>query len=106
MNHGRQLPRFIRELRHSLQLTQQQFAEALGASGQDLVSQWETGDSRPQRTWVEKIGRLANEQRSQGASWSFLQILKFAQTQTSAPKKELKLVTRLSKSLNGSSRTG
>jgi transcriptional regulator with XRE-family HTH domain len=53
-------PEFIRSLRKHLGLTQEEFAEVLGAAeGQAMVSRWETGKTRPSERHLVRIAELA-----------------------------------------------
>ena len=48
----------VKELRQTLQMTQQEFAVALGVSIR-AITKWESGESEPSHMAQEKIDRLA-----------------------------------------------
>lgn len=48
----------IRELRRALDLTQAEFARALGSSSASTVSQWENGLRKPDRYFSGKLNEL------------------------------------------------
>ena len=62
VTYKRFLGRRIEEIRESLGMTQQEFAEALGApQGQPQVSRWERGEVRPQQKTLRTIAELVGE---------------------------------------------
>lgn len=48
----------VKETRIALQLTQQQFAQVVGAAGKSTVANWENGISSPDRYFLAKLKKL------------------------------------------------
>ncbi len=47
----------IRELREALGMTTQQFADVIGVA-RITVNRWESGESKPYKVFVEKMGKM------------------------------------------------
>lgn len=54
---GRQFPKFVRDVRRTLGMTQNEMCDALGVNTQQL-SQWENGRCTPQRHNIDLIVSL------------------------------------------------
>jgi transcriptional regulator with XRE-family HTH domain len=61
VNHGKGFPQFVQSLRGRLGMSQEQFSDYIGASGQCRVSQWEAGEVTPNRITVESLAEIYNK---------------------------------------------
>lgn len=87
--YGKGYPRFIRDIRTALGLSQTQFSKVVGVEisiGEKgpcatTVSSWERGMHQPRRQYMEIMCRVDNERRKRERkgfrAWKFMAILRF-----------------------------